>query len=129
RAAEAFRASGVVFLKGTVNPYNPKCLRGSAGSVFRVPLLAAVDAEAVLHTGLAWYAAMPRAPKLAGDVDLTAPCGIVIGSEGRGVSAAMTGRATGVRIPTAGVESLNAAVAAGILLYEARRQRGSGGAR
>src|SRR6202035_4126314 len=39
RAAEAFGATGAVFLKGTVNPYNPKCLRGSAGSVFRLPLV------------------------------------------------------------------------------------------
>jgi len=126
RAAEAFGATGVVFLKGTVNPYNPKCLRGSAGSVFRVPLVAGVEVEEVLgQAGLAWYAAMPRAAKLVSDADLSARCGIIIGSEGRGVSAGLAERATGLRIPTAGVESLNAAVAAGILLYEARRQRGS----
>ena len=126
RAAEAFGATGVVFLKGTVNPYNPKCLRGSAGSAFRVPLLAGVEVEEILaQTGLAWFAAMPRAAKLVSEADLSAPCGIIIGSEGRGVSAALAERATGVRIPTTGVESLNAAVAAGILLYEARRQRGT----
>lgn len=126
RAAEAFGATGVAFLKGTVNPYNPKCLRGSAGSVFRVPLVAGVETEEILGlAGLAWYAAMPRASKLASEADLSARCGIIIGSEGRGVSAALAGRATGLRIPTAGVESLNAAVAAGILLYEARRQRGA----
>ncbi len=126
RAAEAFGATGVVFLKGTVNPYNPKCLRGSAGSVFRVPIVAGVGADEILAlTGLALYAAMPRAAQLAADVDLRARCGIIIGSEGRGVSAALAERAVGLRIPTAGVESLNAAVAAGILLYEARRQRGS----
>ena len=125
RAAEAFGATGVVFLNGTVNPYNPKCLRGSAGSAFRVPLVAGVGAEEILGlTGLAWYAAMPRARRLLSDVDLSQRCGIIIGSEGRGVSAALAERATGLRIPTAGVESLNAAVAAGILLYEARRQRG-----
>ena len=45
RAAEAFGATGVLFLKGTVNPFNPKCLRASAGSVFRVPLLAGVTFE------------------------------------------------------------------------------------
>jgi TrmH family RNA methyltransferase len=126
RAAEAFGASGVVFLKGTVNPYNPKCLRGSAGSAFRMPRLAGVAAEEILgQAGLAWYAAMPRAAKLVSDADLSARCGIIIGSEGRGVSPALAERATGLRIPTAGVESLNAAVAAGILLYEARRQRGA----
>jgi RNA methyltransferase, TrmH family len=126
RAAEAFGASGVVFLKGTVNPYNPKCLRGSAGSAFRVPMVAGVEAEEILGlTGLAWFAAMPRAQKLVSDADLSARCGIIIGSEGRGVSPILAGQATGLRIPTVGVESLNAAVAAGILLYEARRQRGA----
>ena len=127
RAAEAFGASGVVFLKGSVNPYNPKCIRGSAGSVFRVPLVASVEADEILgHTQIAWYAAMPRAQKLASDADLAAPCGMIIGSEGHGVSPGLAGRAIGLRIPTSGVESLNAAVAAGILLYEARRQRASG---
>src|SRR5580693_5771889 len=43
RAAEAFGATGVVFLKGTVSPYNPKCMRASAGSIFRVPLVAGLD--------------------------------------------------------------------------------------
>ena len=127
RAAEAFGASGAVFLKGTVNPYNPKCIRGSAGSVFRVPLIASVEADEILrHTEIAWYAAMPRAQKLASESDLAAPCGIIIGSEGHGVSPVLAGRAIALRIPTSGVESLNAAVAAGILLYEARRQRASG---
>ncbi|MEO8051709.1 MAG: RNA methyltransferase, partial [Acidobacteriota bacterium] len=127
RAAEAFGASGAVFLKGTVNPYNPKCIRGSAGSVFRVPLVASIDAEEILRTGveMSWYAAMPRAQMLASDADLAASCGIIIGSEGHGVGPLLAGHATGLRIPTSGVESLNAAVAAGILLYEARRQRGA----
>jgi TrmH family RNA methyltransferase len=122
RAAEAFGASGAVFLKGTVNPYNPKCLRGSAGSAFRFPLVAASEEELLAHP-MKLFAAMPRAETLLSDADLCSPCAIIIGSEGRGVSAALAARATGLRIPTTGVESLNAAVAAGILLYEARRQR------
>lgn len=126
RAAEAFGATGAVFLKGTVNPYNPKCVRGSAGSVFRVPLIASVEADEILQlTEMTWYAAMPRAQRLASDADLASPSGIIIGSEGHGVSPALASRATGLRIPTSGVESLNAALAAGILLYEARRQRGT----
>src|SRR5271168_1429495 len=48
RAAEAFGATGVAFLKGTVSPYNPKCLRASAGSAFRVPLVPAMDPHLVL---------------------------------------------------------------------------------
>jgi TrmH family RNA methyltransferase len=121
RAAEAFGATGTIFLKGSVNPYNPKCLRGSAGSIFRVPLLTAAEVPSEFGP---LYAADPRARKLLADADLATPCGIIIGSEGRGVSAALAARATGLRIPTQNVESLNAAVAAGIFLYEARRQRG-----
>ncbi len=124
RAAEAFGATGAVFLKGTVNPYNPKCLRGSAGSAFRLPIVAAVEPEVFLDRApKALYAALPRAQKLASEADLAAPCGIVIGSEARGVGAVVEARAIGIRIPTRGVESLNAAVAAGILLYEALTQR------
>jgi TrmH family RNA methyltransferase len=126
RAAEAFGATGAVFLKGTVNPYNPKCLRGSAGSVFRLPIVMAADLAAGLDGdlgGLRLYAAMPRARQPIEETDFRGPCGIVIGGEGRGVSAALETRVTSVRIPTSGVESLNAAVAAGIMLYEARRQR------
>lgn len=121
RAAEAFGATGAVFLKGTVNPYNPKCLRGSAGSVFRLPIVTDGDLS-----GLRLYAAMPRAQQTIEEADFRGPCGIVIGSEGHGVSPALETRVTGVRIPTSGVESLNAAVAAGIMLYEARRQRTRG---
>ena len=127
RAAEAFGATGAVFLKGSVNPYNPKALRASAGSVFRLPLVAGVTNEELFEQApMPLFAAAPRAKTLLADADLAQACALVIGSEGRGVSEAVTGRATGVRIPTQQVESLNAAVAAGILLYEARRQRGSG---
>jgi len=121
RAAEAFGATGAVFLKGSVSPYNPKAMRASAGSVFRVPLVM-LD-EVTFDAGVKLYAAMPRAQKIPAAVDLRERCAIVIGSEGRGVSQKIAARATGLRIPTAGVESLNAAVAAGVLLYEARRQR------
>jgi TrmH family RNA methyltransferase len=122
RAADAFGATGAVFLKGSVNPYNPKCLRGSAGSVFRLPLIAGVAVEDLAEVG-PLYSADPRAVQVVSSANLAASCGIVIGSEGRGVSPALAARSTGVRIPTEHVESLNAAVAAGILLYEARRQR------
>lgn len=117
RTAEAFGATGAVFLKGTVSPSNPKCLRASAGSAFRLPI--AVE----LPPGLKLYAADPRATLVAADAELRAPCAIVIGGEGSGVRPELAARATGVKIPTVAVESLNAAVAAGILLYEARRQR------
>lgn len=131
RAAEAFGATGVLFLKGSVSPHNPKTLRASAGSLFRVPYLHGVDA-ALAHAALQQnkvelYAAVPAKPRTPvraiGDVDLTARCGLIVGNEARGVSDELRSAALDVSIPTVGVESLNAAVAAGILLYEARRQR------
>lgn len=127
RAAEAFGATGVAFLKGSVSPYNPKSLRGSAGSMFRLPVVAGVD-EALLLAAIdqrqiALYAANPRASKCISQADFSKSCAIVIGSEGRGVSEQLQRRATGLKIPTSQVESLNAAVAAGVMLYEARRQR------
>ncbi|MEO8098349.1 MAG: RNA methyltransferase [Acidobacteriota bacterium] len=127
RAAEAFAATGAIFLKGSVNPYNPKCLRGSAGSIFRIPLTAGVSAEVFLKAAqkLILFAADPRATTTPAESKLDQPCALLIGAEGRGLSPALSGRSTGIRIPTSNVESLNAAVAAGILLYEARRQRAS----
>jgi TrmH family RNA methyltransferase len=127
RAAEAFGATGAAFLKGSANPYNPKCMRASAGSILRLPIAAALD-ESLLLAALGkkrsvLYAAMPRAEVLVSAANFKSSCAIVIGSEGRGVSQNLAERATGLRIPTTGVESLNAAVAAGILFYEASRQR------
>jgi TrmH family RNA methyltransferase len=127
RAAEAFGATGAAFLKGSVNPYNPKCMRASAGSAFRLPVAAALD-ESLLLDALEkkqalLYAAMPRAEMPISEANFKVSCAIVIGSEGRGVSPYLAALADGLRIPTTGVESLNAAVAAGILFYEAQRQR------
>lgn len=127
RAAEAFGASGVMFLKGSVSPYNPKTIRASAGSLFRVPMVAGVDpalARAALkQKRVDVYAAHPSGKKSLGDADLSRSCAVIIGSEGRGVSEDLRKGAIDLRIPVSGVESLNAAMAAGIVLYEARRQR------
>lgn len=131
RTAEAFGATGLVFIKGSVSPFNPKALRASAGSLFRVPYLYGVEpalARAALRQNkTTLYAAVPAraaAPaRSLAEIDFTAPCGLAIGSEARGVGGELRGAALDVCIPTVGVESLNAAVAAGILLYEARRQR------
>ena len=127
RAAEAFGATGVVFLKGSANPYNPKALRASAGSVFRIPLVAAADDRLLLAVAekkrARLYAAMPRGGCTINTTDLGCRCAVIIGGEGRGVSQVLGAEATPLRIPTSEVESLNAAMAAGIILYEARRQR------
>lgn len=127
RAAEAFGATGVLMLKGTVNAWNPKTVRASAGSVFRTAMVTGLDggevARLLRERGVPVYAAMPRAGRSLSAVDLCSGCAVVFGSEGRGVSLAVAEIATGVAVPTTGVESLNVAVAAAIVLYEASRQR------
>ena len=127
RAAEALGSSGVLFLKGSVHPYNPKAVRASAGSVFRVPLLHGLEAgafrEAVRRRALVLYAASASGGVPAGEADFARGCVIVIGNEGRGLGRDAWPGAQEVHIPTRSVESLNAAMAAGILLYEAQRQR------
>lgn len=127
RAAEAFGATGVAFLKGTVSPYNPKCLRASAGSIFRVPVAAGLDQQLFLAAAeqrkIGLFALMPKGATDVGEVELASKCAIIVGSEGRGVSERLRDKATAIRIPTVGVESLNAALAAGIALFVARKQR------
>jgi RNA methyltransferase, TrmH family len=127
RSAEAFAATGVLLLKGTVNPFNPKAVRASAGSIFRVPFLHTLDDSQVLaavrDSGAQLFAAVPNGSQPAACVDLTGPCAIAIGSEGHGLRASLRSAAKDLSIPTTGVESLNAAISTAILLYEARRQR------
>jgi TrmH family RNA methyltransferase len=128
RSAEAFGATGVVSLPGTVSAWNTKAVRASAGSVFRVPLIAASEADCFerLHeAGVKISATTSRGAKSADRVELTGPVALIIGNEGNGVPGALAARADStITIPFPGpVESLNAAVAASVLLYEASRQR------
>jgi len=122
RSAEAFGATAVFALRGTVDLANPKLLRASAGSIFRVPTFRGELSELKMTQ----YGAAGEAGTLASNVDWRGPCTIVIGSEAQGLSDAVRKATTGVRIPTQGVESLNAAIAAAVFLYEAARQRGVG---
>jgi TrmH family RNA methyltransferase len=129
RSAEAFGASGIVFLKGCVHPFNPKSVRASSGSIFRLPCVYGVE-ESLLRAALDQrrvrvFAALPSSGIAATEADLTGKCAFVIGSEGRGIGSELERSCLPLWIPTTRVESLNAAVAAGILLYEARRQRQS----
>lgn len=127
RACEAFGATGVAFLKGSVDPFNPKAIRASAGSIFRVPLAAALDERLLLaaieQRKMDIFAMMPGGVLPLEDCRLERRCALVIGSEGHGVSQRLRSKAIDVRIPTVGVESLNAAMAATVVLYEARKQR------
>jgi len=130
RSAEAFGASGIVSLPGTVSAWNPKAVRASAGSVFRVPVVAASAEECFEQFRKARvkiFATVSRGAKAADHVALSAPVALIIGNEGNGVPEDLAARADGpMTIPCPGpVESLNAAVAASVLLYEASRQRGA----
>lgn len=126
RTAEAAGAAGVVATPGTVDPLNPKCVRASAGSVFRLPAVqAGLDAAAAALQGAGGrlFATSPHGGEDYTAADLTGRVGLLLGQEGGGLAPELLERFTGVRIPTGRVESLNVAMAAGILLYEARRQR------
>src|SRR5882757_8253589 len=130
RSAEAFGATGVLTTPGTVSAWNQKALRASVGSVFRMPVAAAtVDEVAGLRArGIRLLAAVgedEHGVKAAQDVDFVGACALMIGNEGQGLAAERMEIADArVTIPCPGpVESLNAAVAGSLLLYEASRQR------
>jgi TrmH family RNA methyltransferase len=128
RSAEAFGATGVVSLPGTVSAWNPKAVRASAGSVFRVPLLAVSERECLeelQEAGVMILATTVHAAQPAELVDMAGSVALIIGNEGNGVAGELAAKADArITIPCPGpVESLNAAVAASVLLYEAARQR------
>jgi TrmH family RNA methyltransferase len=132
RSAEAFGATAVLTTAGTVSEWNQKALRACAGSVFRVPVVAATPADilALKSRGLCLFAAVagdPQGPDAlpVAAADLAQPCALMIGNEGSGLTSELLQIATArITIPTPGpVESLNAAVAGSLLLYEASRQR------
>jgi RNA methyltransferase, TrmH family len=128
RSAEAFGATGVVCLPGTVNAWNPKAVRASAGSIFRVPVLNAGVGHALTNlsqAGVRILATAVNNAQPADLIDLAGPVALVIGNEGNGVPKDIAAKSDGaVTIPCPGpVESLNAAVAASVLLYEAAQQR------
>lgn len=128
RSAEAFGATGVVSLPGTVSAWNAKAVRASAGSVFRVPVLAAEIDECIPRlrsAGVAILATLARAAQQAHSADLAGPVALIIGNEGSGIPAEIARQVDSeITIPCPGpVESLNAAVAASVLLYEASQQR------
>lgn len=128
RSAEAFGATGIVCLPGTVSPWNPKAVRASAGSVLRIPIVAAEPAQAIARlrtSGIEILTTSASDGVPAERAQLSHPAAFLIGNEGNGVPAEIAALADGaIRIPCPGpVESLNAAVAASVLLYEASRQR------
>jgi RNA methyltransferase, TrmH family len=128
RSAEAFGATGVLLLPGTASPWNPKALRASAGSAFRVPMLSIGEADALTllrDRRVPAVAAVARDGVPVAQAQLAQPTALLIGNEGAGLSPALLAAADRrVTIPMPGtVESLNAAIAGSLLLYEAALQR------
>jgi RNA methyltransferase, TrmH family len=128
RSAEAFGAGGVILGEGTVHYLNPKVVRASAGSVFRLPIANSKLAEAIQamrHKNVRCIATSSHKGTLLSDANLKTPLAIFIGSEGAGVPRdLMKDMDEFIAIPhSAQVESLNAGVAASIVLYEAARQK------
>jgi TrmH family RNA methyltransferase len=126
RSAEAFGATGMILLPGTVSLWNAKTLRASSGSAFRLPVLAlTADAAftALRDQGVRIFAAVARDGD--SEADLRGPSALLVGNEGSGLPEAWIAQADArVTIPfTGAVESLNAAIAGSVLLYDAMRQR------
>jgi RNA methyltransferase, TrmH family len=128
RSAEALGAGGVVLGEGTVSPFNPKVVRASAGSVFRLPLARTKLSEALAGMkalGLRRVATASHQGTPVDQANLSAPLAIFMGSEGAGISRDLIQAMDEVvAIPQAPqVDSLNVGVAASIVLYEVARQR------
>jgi RNA methyltransferase, TrmH family len=147
RSAEAFGGTGVIAARGTADPWSPKAIRASAGSALRLPLLRGIANPVVVAqlrvAGLRIYAAVSgpqsgngprdqghgsgaeRRKRPVSQADLTSACAMLIGSEGHGLPQEIENAADQIiSVPiNEDVDSLNAAVAASVLLYEAARQR------
>jgi RNA methyltransferase, TrmH family len=129
RSAEAFGAAGVLLGEGTVSVFNPKVVRGTAGSIFRLPIAQGKTAEILAglrERNVRLVATSSHKGVPLPEADLALPLAVLIGGEGAGVSKDLLGKADAiVAIPhSSQVESLNAGVAASIVLYEIARGRG-----
>ena len=127
RSVEAFGGGRVLATRATVNPWSPKVIRASAGSVFRVPVERMILPELrkrVAEEGVRVYAAVAQSERAASVLETTFAAGaaVMVGNEGAGLSSeALSMADERVWIPC-GVESLNAGVAGSVLLYERMRQ-------
>lgn len=129
RSAAAAGATGVMVDEATADPWGWKALRASMGGVFHLPVMRSRNPLATVSEwrsfGVSVVAAVPRDGIAIYDLDLRRPTVVLIGGEGPGLTADVIATADArLTIPmTGGVESLNVAVAAAIILYEAKRQR------
>ena len=124
RTAEAAGVTGVIMGKGTVDIFNPKVVRSTMGSIFRLPFAYVDDLKSVIlrlkRDGISFYATHLKGKESYRDISYSNKVGILIGNEARGLSDEIANLAdTYVIIPMQGkVESLNAAVAAALMMYE-----------
>ena len=132
RMSEAAGVDGIIMSPNTVDIYNPKTIRSTMGSLYRVPFVYADDFAGTLEQmkskGVELYAAHLEGSVEYTEPDYTKASAFVIGNEGNGLTDAVTNICSNrIRIPMAGkVESLNAAIAASVLTFEAARQRRNG---
>ena len=130
RTAEAAGATGAYLSEGCADPFSWKALRGSMGSAFRLPHVRGLSAPAVLdrleERAVPALATTTEGETRYDDANLAAPAALIFGTEGAGLADDIVRRAAArLRVPLApDVESLNVGVAAGLLLFEAARQRG-----
>ena len=130
RTAEAAGATGVLMSRDTVDLFNPKTVRATMSAIFRVPFLYTDDLTGEMRAlrddyGVRIFAAHLKASRPYDEINYSGPCAFLIGNEGNGLSDAAADTADArIHIPMKGrIESLNAAMAAGILMFEASRQR------
>jgi TrmH family RNA methyltransferase len=129
RTGEGAGVTGVIMSRTTVDLFNPKTIRSTMGSLYRVPFLIVDDLVSVLaqlkSDGVKLYAAHLKGTFSYDEPDYTGACGFLIGNEGNGLGDEVAEAADiYIRIPMEGqVESLNAAISAGLLMYECSRQR------
>jgi TrmH family RNA methyltransferase len=129
RTSEAAGVTGIIMSRDTVDIYNPKTIRSTMGSIYRVPFIYSedlyTDLDKLRTHGISVYAAYLTGSVSYDKCDYRSDTAFLIGNEGNGLSdKALSHSDTRVRIPMEGsVESLNAAVSAAVLMYEAHRQR------
>lgn len=127
RSAAAAGADGIILTAGSVDPFSPKVLRAGMGAHFRLPLAVQSPAEMIAFCrehGLALWASLVDDGEPYTEADLAAPLAVVIGSEAHGVGPEIRAASKPVHIAMpGGGESLNAAAAGAVLLFEVQRQR------
>lgn len=131
RTAEGAGVTGILLDGECADIYNPKTIRSTMGSIFRMPFYYIQDLEEGIRylkkRGICTYAAHLEGKRAYDEEDYRKPCAFLIGNEGNGLRPEIADLAdTYIRIPMAGeVESLNAAIASAVLMFEAGRQRRS----